>query len=332
MSEIVAHVTRNGKVESVHRGHIAVVTPDGELVASFGDPDHPTYIRSAAKPFQVMPLLESGAVEHYGLTDPELAVVIASHNGEPAHVEAVKSIHKKVGLSETDLQCGMHPPMHKPTAEELLQHREPLTAFHNNCSGKHSGMLTVAKFKDWPLETYLQPEHPVQLAIKEKIAAFSGLTAEQIHVGVDGCSAPVFYLPVRNMALMYARLAAGELPLTRRVFDLMWQNAELIAGRDRFDTVLMQATQSKLISKIGAEGIRCLGVRGERPLGIALKIEDGSKRATEAVVLEILSQVDLISAEELEELAEYRTPVIENHRGIRTGEIRANFELLRPDG
>jgi len=276
LSEIVAHVTRNGKVESVHRGHIAVVTPEGTVVAHFGDPEHQTYIRSAAKPFQIMPLLESGAVEQYGLTDRELAVIIASHNGEPVHVEAVKSIHEKVGLTESDLQCGKHPPMHKPTGDELLRSGQALTAFHNNCSGKHSGMLALAKFKGWPLDSYLQPEHPVQLAIKEKIAAFSGLPAEQIHVGIDGCSAPVFYLPVRNIALMYARLAAGELPLTRSIFDLMWQNAEMIAGRDRFDTVLMQTTQGKLVSKVGAEGIRCVGMSGERPLGIALKIEDGS--------------------------------------------------------
>lgn len=330
MSEIVAHVTRNGKVESVHRGHIAVVTADGSLTSHVGDPNQQTYIRSAAKPFQIMPLLESGAVEHYGLTDPELAVMIASHNGEPAHVEAVKSIHGKVGLSEDDLQCGHHPPMHKPTAEALLRNDEPLTAFHNNCSGKHSGMLTLAKFKDWPLDSYLQPEHPVQLAIKEKIAAFAGLTAQQIHVGVDGCSAPVFYLPVRNMALMYARLAAGgEWPLTRRIFDLMWQNAEMIAGRDRFDTMLMQAAAGRLVSKIGAEGIRCLGVRGERPLGIALKIEDGSKRASEAVLLETLVQLRVLSTGQLETLARFRMPAIENHRGIRTGEIRVNFELLR---
>ena len=327
MPEIVAEVIRNERVESRHRGDISVVTPDGSLSASLGDVQIRTYIRSSAKPFQIMPLFISGAVEHFQFTDKELAVIMASHNSEPFHLDAVKKILKKIGLTLEYLKCGSHPPLHQPTAEELLIQKEKFTALHNNCSGKHSGMLALAVHKKWPLETYLNHEHPVQVEIKETISRFSGVPTDEIHVGVDGCSAPVFFLPVKNMAMMYAKLAQGNIEPSERVFNLMSGNPEMIAGSDRFDTELMKTLSGRAVSKVGAEGVRCLGLRGSAPIGIALKIEDGSGRASAAVMLEVLAQLDLISQAELDKLSKYRKPVFKNHAGIETGFINVNFKL-----
>ncbi len=327
MSEILAKVIRNGRVESLHRGHIAVVDADGHLLASVGNPEYPTYFRSAAKPFQFMPLLHDGLERHYKLTDPELAVMIASHNGEDVHIKSVQSILKKIGLEESYLRCGFHPPMHSPAAAQHARQNLPKSPLFNNCSGKHSGMLAVARFHNWPLETYLDPQHPLQQRIKEVMSRFSGLPEPEIGVGVDGCSAPVFYLPIKNMAWMYARLAAGQIEPSARVFDFMTGHPEMIGGTASFDTELMQVMQGRMVSKVGAEGIRCVGVRGARPLGIALKIEDGSKRASEAVILEVLAQLSLISEKELAELSHFRKPIIVNYAGIETGWIAAEIEL-----
>ena len=329
MPEIAAEIIRNDRVESRHRGYIAVVTANGSLLASLGNVQFRTYIRSAAKPFQIMPLLMSGAVEHFQFTDKELTVIMASHNSEPFHLERVKTILEKIGLTLEHLKCGSHSPLHKPTAKELLIQKEKLTALHNNCSGKHSGMLAFAVYKNWPTETYLNPEHPLQGQIKETISRFSEVLADEIHVGVDGCSAPVFFLPVKNMAMMYAKLAQGSIEAGDRVFNLMAANPEMIAGSDRFDTDLMKTLAGRALSKVGAEGVRCLGIRGNPPIGVALKIEDGSRRASAAVMLEVLAQLDLISQAELNKLSKYRKPVFKNHAGIETGWIQTKFEVRR---
>ena len=328
MCEIVAEVYRSGRIESCHYGHVAVVAPDGELLAGMGKPQTKTYMRSAAKPFQVMPLLESGAVEHFGFMEKELAVIMASHNGEPFHIQTVEQLLQKTGLAVTELQCGFHPPLHGKSAKNHLLSGLPKTAIYNNCSGKHTGMLALAKYKGWPLKTYLKTSHPVQKLIKEKISLFSGLPERDIETGVDGCSAPVFYLPIKNMALMYADLAVAKTDTARQVFNIMSSHSEMIAGAGRFDTDLMRVMKGRMVSKVGAEGVRCLAVKGKRPLGIALKIEDGHKRVSAAVLLEILQQMDLISDAELQQLWSYYRPVLQNCMGIEVGEIRAKFELV----
>ncbi|MFQ5709589.1 MAG: asparaginase, partial [bacterium] len=275
MSNVVAKVVRNGRVESVHRGHVAVVDAHGNLLASAGDPTCRTYMRSAAKPFQFMPLLVDGLDRVYHFTSKELAIMISSHNGEPLHVQAVASILKKADLSPNHLRCGFHLPLHKASADDFLKQETAPSPLFNNCSGKHAGMLVMSRHHGWPLESYLDPAHPVQVRIKETIARFSVLDEQDIEVGVDGCSAPVFYLPVSNMARMFANLSAGQEEATARVFDLMAGHPEMIAGTGRFDTDLMRVTKGRMVSKVGAEGIRCVGMRGKPPLGIALKVEDG---------------------------------------------------------
>ncbi|MFQ5601858.1 MAG: asparaginase [bacterium] len=329
MTEIVGRVIRNEREESVHAGHLAVIDARDNLAAFVGNADHESYIRSAAKPIQIMPMLQDGVYEHFRLTDRELAVIMASHNGEDFHIETVGSILKKCGLTENDLRCGFHTPMHQLSSLEHFRQNKKPSPIYNNCSGKHAGMLALAKFHGWELASYLDPEHPVQKRILQQISLFSNLAVGDIGIGVDGCSAPVFFMPLRNMARMYAQLARTETPLTKKVFDAMSTFPEMIAGSDRFDTVLMQVMNGRMISKVGAEGIRCLAVRGEKPFGIALKIADGSKRASDAVMLECLRQMDLISSTELQALSAYHKPTIQNWAGIETGGIQVEFELVK---
>lgn len=327
MSEIVAEVLRNQRIESVHRGHIAVVEPDGTPVAGLGNPELKTYMRSAAKPFQVMPFLESPAGNRYGFTEAELALIMASHNGEPIHVQTVAGMLQKLGLNETHLQCGFHLPLHEESARAHIRQQSPHSPLYNNCSGKHTGMLALAKYNQWPLQTYLQPDHPVQVRIKETISRFSGLKIESIETGVDGCSAPVFYLPVASMARMYANLAAEKTATAKRVFAIMTRHPQMVAGTGRFDTEFMQVLKGLMVSKVGAEGVRCATIKSARPLGIALKIEDGNKRVSAAVLLEVLRQTDLISKRQLQQLHTHYRPVIRNCAGREVGEIRPVFKL-----
>ncbi|MFQ5651475.1 MAG: asparaginase [bacterium] len=327
MAEILAQVIRNDRVESIHCGHIVVVTPAGEVVQALGDSRMRTYMRSAAKPFQSMPLLESSVVKQLGLTVKELAVTMASHNGEEFHLQAVRSLLAKAGLAVEDLRCGFHRPLHPPCADQWLLHDHNESPLYNNCSGKHAGMLVLAKGLETPLATYLQPVHPVQQRIQHKLAIFSGVPEEEIETGIDGCSAPVFYLPLKNMALAYARLAEGKISPSEQVFKIMSANPEMVAGSGRFDTALMRITNGRMVSKTGAEGIRCLGIRAAQPLGIALKIADGNARVSAVVMLEVLNQLQLILPQEFAHLHQFYRPTLINCAGIEIGEIRAQFEL-----
>lgn len=327
MSEILARVFRNGRVESLHRGHISVVDADGRLLAAAGDADLTTYIRSAAKPFQIMPLLSDGLREVFRFTSREIAVMISSHNGEEMHLEAVAAILKKIDLTPEHLQCGFHLPLHPPAAREVTAKGLPPSPLYNNCSGKHAAMLAQCRHHDWPLDTYLDPTHPVQERIRSTVEAFSGLSAEEVGIGVDGCNALVFYLPLKNMARMFARLAAGENLVAQEVFDIMVAHPEMIAGTGRFDTDLMRACGGKVASKVGAEGIRCVAIRGDRPMGVGLKIDDGGRRAAPPVMLEVLRQLDVVSDETLAGLPEYHYPLVKNHVGFRVGHIEAQVHL-----
>ncbi len=225
--EILTEVYRgkniNGRLtdpllESVHLGMVAVVDEDGKDLLSIGDTETEFYIRSAAKPFQVIPLLESGAAEHFKFTDEELALMCASHNAEPVHVQTAASILRKIGLEEHHLGCGIHLPMHIPTAESMLSGHQSLTQLHNNCSGKHGGMLAYCVYKQLPVETYLDFDHPLQLKILSKIESMLG---HSVKSGTDGCSAPVFVMKVREMAYLYAQLAARRSKALDTAFRVM---------------------------------------------------------------------------------------------------------------
>src|SRR3989442_2489230 len=205
----LVEVSRGGIVESVHFGAIAVVDSRGRSIASAGDPGTPVVLRSTAKPAQVLPLLDSGAADRFRFTEAEIAVMAGSHGGEPFHVLAVRAILKKIDLDETALQCGAQPPYHRPSGRALRRQGQKPSALHKNCSGKHAGMLALGGHLDAPVPAYLEPAHPVQAAIRARLETLAGLDPQSVRIATDGCSAPTFAVPLRGLALLYARLAAG---------------------------------------------------------------------------------------------------------------------------
>lgn len=332
--EPLVEVTRGERVESIHYGAVAVVDVRGDLVARAGDPYLTTYLRSTAKPFQLLPLVESGAADYFGFTDQELAVMAASHSGEPRHVETVQGILDKIGLGESALRCGTHPPA-SPESIRVLREagREP-TPIYNNCSGKHSGMLAQAVYRGSSIDDYLDPRHPVQATILNTLAEMSGTEPDAIGVGIDGCSAPCFAIPLRACALAFVRLAdPSALPEPRRraierIVKAMITYPEMVAGEDRLDTDLMRAAQGHILSKGGAEGYHGIAFLPEA-LGIAMKIADGeSQRSSGPAVIEVLRQLGLLDDAALAELCEHRRKVLKNHRGLEIGEVRPALKRL----
>lgn len=334
MNNILVQVTRGSIVESWHRGHIAIVDASGSLKYSFGDPNTVTFIRSAAKPIQVLPLVESGAARHFGFTEQEIAIMCGSHSGEPHHIKTVLGIFEKIRLPVTALQCGVHTPFHKPSAKALAEAGKKPTELHNNCSGKHAAMLAMCVFKGWPHNNYLDISHPVQQLNLQTISELSGVKSEKIHVGVDGCSAPVFGMPLSAMARTFARFV-NPLGLSdyrqgscRYVTNAMLQHPDMVAGTGRICTELMENTPRTILAKAGAEAVYCMGLVKEG-LGIALKIEDGSNRPLSPVVIEVLKQLGLLNTEALNHLAKMHKPAVTNLRKKIVGEIRPAFTLLK---
>ena len=340
--EPLVEVWRGRIVESRHRGHVVAVDGRGRVVARLGEPETMTYLRSSAKPHQAVPLVASGAADRFAFTPPELAVACGSHSGEPLHEATVAVMLRKIGLAESALKCGAHEPFSREAAEQLRCENSPPRVLQNNCSGKHTGMLALALHLGAPTENYDHPDNPVQEAILRTVAEFSGVGAEQIARATDGCGVPVFAMPVRAMALMYARLVAPpdefDPETTRacaRLVAAMTGSPEMVGGtRERLDTEMMRATDGRVISKVGAEGVYTVGVspceRWPDGLGLALKMEDGEdRRARPTVVIESLRQLGALTEEALSALAPYASFPIHNHRGDTVGQVRANFELER---
>jgi L-asparaginase II len=338
--EPLVEVRRGSITESRHRGHIAAVDAEGQIVAHVGAPETVTYLRSSAKPHQAVPLIASGAADRFGFTDEEIAVACASHNGEPIHTAAVASMLGKIGLPASALKCGTHEPFGHEIAQAQRERGERPNVLQNNCSGKHTGMLALALHLGAPTEDYDQANNPAQLLIGRTIEQFSDVPMEDIAVGVDGCGVPVFGITVRAMALMYARLVAPPeewdhetREACRRIVSAMTSYPEMVGGtKERLDTVMMRAADGRLISKVGAEGVYTVGVlpceRWPRGLGLALKIEDGEdRRARPPAVIESLRQLGALTDAALEAVAPYATFPTYNHRGDTVGEVRASFKL-----
>jgi L-asparaginase II len=286
----LAAATRGAVIESVHRGRLAICDPDGDLLEAVGDPETYIYARSSAKPFQALPLVVSGAADAFGLTNAELAVVCASHNAEEPHLAAVRSILEKAGLTEDELQCGAHLPLHEPEADGLIRSGEAPRPIHGNCSGKHAGMLAVCVHEDYETATYLDPTHPLQRRIRGLIAEVCGLREDEVLVAGDNCGVPAFALPLRSFAMGLARIATGkalsdELALAAmRIRDAMRDHPFMVAGTGRFDTELMVSTD--LLVKGGAEAVLAVGSR--EGWGMALKVSDGAVRAVRPAALAAL--------------------------------------------
>lgn len=338
----LVEVWRGRVVESRHRGHVAAVDGEGRLVAHAGEPEMVTYLRSSGKPFQALPLLTSGAADRFGFDEAEVAIACGSHSGEDLHASTVARMLEKIGLDESFLKCGTHEPFDQATAERLRERGEKPTALRNNCSGKHTGMLALALQLGARPKEYDHADSPVQQAILRAVSKFAGLPAGEVFVGTDGCGVPVFGMPVRAMALMYARLASPPADFdeeTRRacarITDAMTAHPEMVGGtRERFDTEVMRACGVSVVSKIGAEGVYTAGVlpceRWPKGLGLAFKIEDGEdRRARSTIAIKSLRQLDVLNEDAQKSLQPYASFPVKNHRGENVGEIRASFELKR---
>lgn len=326
---------RGAATESWHLGAAAATTPDGGLVAGLGDPLLATFLRSAAKPFQALPLLESGGRERFDLAAADIALICASHAGTEAHVRRAAALLERGGFGPEDVQCGAHPPYDEESRRSLLERGESPGALHNNCSGKHAGMLLACRQLGLPTDDYLDPHHPLQQRILSALAELCGLEADQIGIGVDGCSAPCFHLPLAAAARGYAVLAAPDaVPLDdcrRRalatIVDAMTGVAAMVSGPGRFTTRLMEVSGGRLLGKEGAEGVYAVAIRGPVALGLALKVADGGERCRDGVVLEALRQLGVLSGAELEELAGFYRPELRNHAGRVVGRIVPELEL-----
>ena len=337
----LVEITRGLSTESLHRGVIAIVDSEGQIVASLGNIETPCWYRSAAKPFQTIPIIATGAADHFTLTPKELAVITASHSGESIHLETVSSILTKIGSMESELLCGAHLPFDESAARQLIAENRQPQNLHNNCSGKHSGMLALAKFIGEPTADYVNPQHRIQQQILTILTEFAEVPADEIGIAIDGCSAPVFSVSILEMARSYARLVGVRhtnvkpevAAAAERVVDAMTEFPEMVGGsHNRLDTDLMRVAHGQIVSKVGAEGVQLIGVKPcskyPKGLGIAIKIEDGNtSRARDPVVIETLRQLELLDDNQLAQLSNYSQTTIFNHRKIKVGEIRTCFKL-----
>lgn len=352
----VLELTRGKIVESIHFGAVAVVDSNGVLLASLGDPYLVSYLRSSSKPLQALSFIERGGDQAFHLTSKEVALICASHEGSEEHVEVVKTIQSKAGILESDLLCGSHRPFHVPTQQALVSRGEEASPNYNNCSGKHTGMLAFARMLGMSISDYINPEHPIQKIILASVAEMCGLKIDQVDIGIDGCSAPNYAMPLFNAALGFARLCDGRrlgserAAACKRICSAMMANPTMVSGKGRFDTRLMETCEGRIVAKGGAEGYYCLGMMAgatgaDSPgVGVAVKIADGDislrkadgemyNRVRPSVVLEILRQMDYINQKEWDKLSSDfgSNKQLCNLRNLVTGESRTVFTLQKKE-
>ena len=327
----LVEIIRGSLVESRHAGAIAVADADGRLLLAFGDVDRPVFPRSAVKAMQAIPLVESGAADAFGLGDDELAVACASHSGNSLHVETVRSLLDKAGLDESYLACGAHWPVSEAAMRELIRSGRRPQAIHNNCSGKHAGMLAAAVHLGFDPRGYEQPDHPLQSMIARIISESCGIALDQSCVGIDGCSVPTWAVPLGALACGFARLGTGEGLATKRAHAAerlvvaCFAAPVLVAGEGRFDTLVMSKLAPSVFVKGGAEGVHCAALPA-LGLGIAVKADDGAKRGAERALAEVIAA---LLPEARATLADQLNDEISNWRGTSVGRIAPSPELQR---
>ena len=331
--EPLAVVTRKDYIESVHHGIICIVNASGDIISQIGDSHTKIFFRSSAKPIQAIPLIRSGAADEYRLSGREIAIACASHSGQEIHQDIVKGFLNKLNLSDTNLHCGAVTPYNREERKRLMREGLAPSALHCACSGKHTGMLTLAQYREYDLETYEKIENPAQQEILKTVAEFAGLDAADIPTAIDGCGAPVYLLPAYHIALSYARLIqyskdAGS-PYhasCKSIYDAMVQYPEMVAGENEFDTELMRALNGALIGKSGNEAVYCLGIK-EQGLGVCVKIADGSMRALYPVVVQVLKELNLLSDAARGKLSRWHQTPVYNNSGERIGAVHPYFSL-----
>lgn len=330
----MVNVYRGDLIESIHQGDITVVSDKGDILFEFGDSKKLTYWRSSAKPVQALPVISSGAAKKYNLTDREIAVICASHSGEDEHVKVVTGILEKIGLDQSALLCGTHPPVHKETARKIWREGKKPPAIRNNCSGKHAGLLTLCQYYGWSTEDYYKPDHPLQDLLLDTISEITVYPKEKIYTGEDGCGVVVYGIPLENMAYAFARLAnPATLPpeyreSAERITSSMEKYPELVGGSERFNTELMELATGEFFAKSGAEAVYCVG-HHEENIGIAIKVKDGGSRAAKPAVVETMKQLDLLSSDQLEKIEKYHEISMKNHHDHIVGRAVADFSLKK---
>ena len=351
MIQPLFETTRGEIVESVHYGSIAVVDSNGKLIASYGDPKAVTFLRSSAKPFQALPFVEHGGVEHFNFTLRELSLSCSSHVGSDLHVQTVAAMQKKIGIQENHLQCGTHMPGDAEAYKSLILNNQQPTPNRNNCSGKHTAMLAYTKMHGLPLENYLDITHPLQQDILASFADMCLLPLNEVQLGTDGCSAPNFAVPLYNAALGMARfcdpheLTSERAEACHKITSAMTKHSEMVSGHGEFDCELMKAGEGRFVCKRGAEGYQIVGIMpgalgtNSPGMGIAFKVSDGdasyrdmnlesNNRVRPAVTLEILRQLGVLSLKQEQTLGQFGPAhSIKNHRGTITGQSRPVFDL-----
>jgi L-asparaginase II len=337
---VAATVYRGDLVENTHAAHVAVVDAEGRVIYAFGDPSRMTLARSAAKPAQALAVLETGALDRFGFDDADLALMCASHNSEPRHIERTRAMLAKAHVAEADLRCGGHAPLSDAVWKEWIKRDFTPTGVCSNCSGKHAGMLAGAQALGAAVRDYHLPEHPLQVRVKRTVAELCDLPEDGVQWAIDGCNLPTPAFPLDRLARLFMKMAdaIAEVETTprskalTRIYRAMTTYPELVAGDGRFCTALMQAFGGDLVGKVGADasyaiGVRATGTRGS--LGIAVKVEDGNTAALYAIVTHVLTQLDIGRETQRAQLAAYRNPPMRNTMGIETGRLMVTVPLER---
>ncbi|HIB04187.1 MAG TPA: asparaginase [Candidatus Marinimicrobia bacterium] len=324
---ILCRVTRGELTESIHVAFAVAVDETRQPFYSTGDPQYLTCIRSSLKPFQAAASVKAGAVDAAEFNDEELALMCASHKGEMIHVKTAQSMLTKLGLTVDDYECGSHFPSDTLTRHRMIREDKEAQPLHNNCSGKHAGMLALAKHLGQGTANYIKKDHPVQRTILEYVQDVSGL--EMIPTEIDGCSAPTPFMTLETIAGMFQTLAAGNEPELKRVFKAMCSCPDLVGGSNHFDTNFIKALTGRGVTKVGGESVRgiALKTKDKGPVGIAIKILDGNFRALPVATMKLLEHLELLTEEELQNLDKFRTKILKNHNQIEIGRIEAHVEF-----
>ncbi len=330
---VVVEVTRGAIVESRHRGAIAVVDARGRLHAGVGDVHQAVFPRSAVKALQALPLVESGAADHYGFGDAELALACASHSGEERHVATARRMLAAAERSEADLECGVSWPANREAANALVRAGEQPNALHDNCSGKHSGFICLACHMGVEPKGYVRPEHPVQREVTAALAALTDTELDDAVRATDGCSIPTYAIPLDRLALAFARFVTGEgmsparARAAARLRAACTAEPAMVAGTGRFCTRVLSLFGSRPFIKGGAEGVYCGGFP-DLGLGVAIKCDDGASRAAETLMATVISAYVPLSAEERVQFADLAAPAVVSRAGVRIGEVRPVTDLI----